>query len=415
LTLAPPSDNLVRTDEEDDVHGEVEGLRAARAARGWSQSDAAREIVALGRARGVPVAAAPSLKSLLSRWENGHATPDAQYRALLAELYGRTPGQLGVAGAEERADADSAERLRSAVAEADAVVRAGSGPWWQQLALVRRLDHRSGAAGAAGLVRALVQELDRALLHALRPRERAEVALVLAEASVLAGAHALDRARPHEAWRHHRRAEQAAAEAREEAGDAVVDRGVPPDGSEPGATVRDGAGGALALARAGQAAVLVDIGLAGDAVALLEAAAARPGADGAPLAGAMLLARAAAGDRAGADEALDRARAAGAGSRARVDLVHPGVPVEVDVERWHGRALVDLGDRPAAVAPLRRALRADGLPVRHRAGVHADLAIALADGHPEESAEHARTARELARGIGSARTAARLGRLGGPA
>jgi hypothetical protein len=84
-----------------------------------------------------------------------------------------------------------------------------------------------------------------------------------------------------------------------------------------------------------------------------------------------------------------------------------------DLHRWQGRVLVTLGDAGAA-EPLRRAL-ASGLPsTRHRAAVHADLAIALHAGRPAEAAQHARTARELAAGIGSARIPARLAELGGP-
>jgi hypothetical protein len=49
--------------------------------------------------------------------------------------------------------------------------------------------------------------------------------------------------------------------------------------------------------------------------------------------------------------------------------------------------------------------------VRHRAAVHADLALALAPEHPGDAAEHARAARELAERIGSARTQARLSTL----
>ena len=56
------------------------GLRAAREARGWSQSEAARELASLARSRDTPVASAASLKTLLSRWENGHSAPESQYR-----------------------------------------------------------------------------------------------------------------------------------------------------------------------------------------------------------------------------------------------------------------------------------------------------------------------------------------------
>src|SRR6185437_6852137 len=90
-------------------------LRTARAARGWSQAEAARELVALAGARGVPVATPSSLKTQLSRWENGHALPDAPYRALLGALYAGL--ELGL---EDAQTADPAQRLRAQVATASA-------------------------------------------------------------------------------------------------------------------------------------------------------------------------------------------------------------------------------------------------------------------------------------------------------
>jgi hypothetical protein len=66
---------------------------------------------------------------------------------------------------------------------------------------------------------------------------------------------------------------------------------------------------------------------------------------------------------------------------------------------------------PAAARPLRRALAAPPRSARHRAAVHADLALALAAEQPGDSAAHARAARELAERIGSARTEARLAAL----
>jgi hypothetical protein len=62
-------------------------LRVARLSRAWPQSQLIDQIVELARLRNVHVAARPSLKTLLSRWENGHAVPDAGYRQLLGEIF----------------------------------------------------------------------------------------------------------------------------------------------------------------------------------------------------------------------------------------------------------------------------------------------------------------------------------------
>lgn len=365
----------------------LSGLRAGRTARGWSQSDAARELAALGRARGTPVAAVPSLKTLLSRWENGHALPEPQYRSLLGELYGRTSAELGLRGQDERDASSATAGLRAALAAAAAVQHRGLDLWWQQLALARGLDDELGAAGAGELVAAQVEQLDETLTHTLVPSARAGVAAVLAGAAALAGAQALDRAHYDLAWRRYDRARVATLEA-----------GLPE---------------ASAAAAAGQATVLVEVGEVAAAVALLEGTAS-VASDSAQvrLDAAMALARAAAGEEVATREAIGRAERRL--RRTPVDAhVRDGPPVELaDLHRWHGRALVALGDEAAAAPLLERALAARPRSARHRAAVHADLALALAADRPHQSADHARSARELAMSIGSERIPARLSRLG---
>ncbi len=365
------------------------GLKAARAARGWSQSQAARELAALARSGGAPVAGAASLKTLLSRWENGHALPEPHYRSLLGELYGRTPVELGIAGPSagpEALDAAGAPaRFRAALAAAAAVDEAVLRLWREQLDVATRLDDELGATGAGDLVRALVERLEEAVHHVIAPSRRAALAALLAQAAILAGAQELDRGRPDLAWRHYHRARSAAAEA--------------------------GRPGAAADAYAGQATVLVDVGEPGAAAALLHAAAAAlPDTTSARLAGAHAATAATLGDAAGAHRAI----AAAIERPPRVDAVEPAVAVEpADLDRWHGHALTVLGD-PTAAQPLRRALAAPPRSVRHRAAVHADLALTLAADHPHDAAAHARAARELAERIGSTRTEARLSALHPP-
>ncbi len=359
------------------------GLRAARMARGWSQSEAARELAALGRASGAPIAAAASLKTLLSRWENGHAVPEPQYRTLLGELYERTPAELGIAGPPAEPDAAGGRaRLRAALAAAAAVDEAALGLWREQLDVAARLDDELGAAGAAELVRALVERLDDTIRHVLGEAARAAVAAVLAPAAALAGAQELDRGRPDHAWQRYDRARTAAGEA-----------GLP---------------GEVAVAATGQAAVLVDVGEVTAAVTLLESV--EPALSGDArrrVAASRAIALAASGDATATRRAIDTA----AGTLPQVDTVEPRFAAELaDLERWHGHALATLGD-PAAVPPLRRALAAAPRSVRHRATLHADLALALATEHPADAAQHARTARTLAERIGSERTTARLSAL----
>jgi hypothetical protein len=69
-------------------------LQAARHAKGWSQPRAAWELIQLAKRKKINVASARSLKTELSRWENGRVTPDF-YQSLLCELYDSTPAELG--------------------------------------------------------------------------------------------------------------------------------------------------------------------------------------------------------------------------------------------------------------------------------------------------------------------------------
>lgn len=71
-------------------------LKAARQQRGWSQARLVVELERLGQARGIAVATRASLKTEVSRWENGHVVPDATYAALLAEIYERESSDLGL-------------------------------------------------------------------------------------------------------------------------------------------------------------------------------------------------------------------------------------------------------------------------------------------------------------------------------
>lgn len=69
-------------------------LQAARRARGWSQARTVWELTRLAGQRNTRVASAASLKTELSRWENGHVTPE-YYQGLLCELFSLSSTELG--------------------------------------------------------------------------------------------------------------------------------------------------------------------------------------------------------------------------------------------------------------------------------------------------------------------------------
>ncbi len=73
------------------------GLKAAREARHWSQLRLLSELGKRGRAKGLPMPNQASLKTAISRWENGHHTPHKPYVELLAEIYETSPAALGLA------------------------------------------------------------------------------------------------------------------------------------------------------------------------------------------------------------------------------------------------------------------------------------------------------------------------------
>lgn len=73
-------------------------LQAARLELGWKASQTIRAFQEAANALGVSTATASSLKTMLSRWENGHETPDATDRRLLCQVYGQTPEELGFPG-----------------------------------------------------------------------------------------------------------------------------------------------------------------------------------------------------------------------------------------------------------------------------------------------------------------------------
>jgi transcriptional regulator with XRE-family HTH domain len=71
-------------------------LKAVRQARGWSQLRLVAELERVSGARGIRPPARASLKTQVSRWENGHVEPDDLYSSLLAEVYVTTPADLGL-------------------------------------------------------------------------------------------------------------------------------------------------------------------------------------------------------------------------------------------------------------------------------------------------------------------------------
>lgn len=176
-------------------------LRAARRERGWSQGTAARELAALAVRTGGPSATAGSLATQLSRWENDHATPDPQHRALLAALYGRSEADLGLAPPAAGPQATgAADRFRAAVGAADALDPGAVDLLRDQVRATAALDHRLGTAAAHPSLTVQVEHLRTLLAYCVDPERGAALAAVLAEAALLAGDQERDLDAPDRAW-----------------------------------------------------------------------------------------------------------------------------------------------------------------------------------------------------------------------
>lgn len=75
-------------------------LQRARLELGWKQSRVIAELTSCARRQGIRVASQASLKTMLSRWENGSGQPDAVYRRLFCAIYQRDDEELGFTDAE---------------------------------------------------------------------------------------------------------------------------------------------------------------------------------------------------------------------------------------------------------------------------------------------------------------------------
>lgn len=70
-------------------------LQAARLAKDWKQARAIAALEEAAQSAGATVASRASLKTMLSRWENGEWTPEPKYRRLFCRIYDATEEELG--------------------------------------------------------------------------------------------------------------------------------------------------------------------------------------------------------------------------------------------------------------------------------------------------------------------------------
>ena len=362
-------------------------LQTVRKVLGYSAETVITMLVKRAAMLGEPIMSRASLKTKLSRWENGHEPVTGPvYQRLFRDIYGRTNAELGFPAEPED---EEAGELRTRLATARRIDPATVALFRHQVNQVRGVDRRFGGIAPLDQLRSQIDHMESLLRHALN-RDRADLAAVLTEASTLAGWESLDRNAVAQAWEHYERARLAAREAE----------------SLP----------LLAHATAEQAFVLIDLGEPGMALQQLEEARAMAEGRANPLLRAWLAAAlgegfAATGNRAGALHAFDEARAL-----LPSDPRDPELPFvflgDSHLDRWRGNVLARLGDGEA-IDQLTDAL--DGLPpefTRARVGMLVDLAFAYAAaGERSTALDFARQARRLGQQIRTDRHLRRLGRL----
>ncbi|HEY9476407.1 MAG TPA: amino acid ABC transporter substrate-binding protein [Mycobacteriales bacterium] len=368
-------------------------LQAARLERNWKQSHVLAELRRLAQCYRIPIAEGASLKTMLSRWENGHSGVGSDYRRLFCGIYGKDDAELGFTDQQGVFLSDPAEELRQRLATAASVNPSLVRLLAAQTDQLRVMDRQFGALPLLDQMRAHVTHAEELLAHAVLSTQRQPLASVLSDAAALAGWQAIDRAALEQAWRCHETAKAAAREAES----PVL----------------------LAHAAAQQAYILAELGWPSQAVALARET--RVAAQGTvpALVTAWLWAvegelAADTGNRRDCLSAFEAAEHALPG-----DPVDPELPYvvldAVHLARWRGSALARLGDADA-IDYLYAALHAmESGFARARAALHTDLAYAhAAVGDHDQARVHLRQAGDLAWRIGSTRQCRRVEQLALP-
>jgi transcriptional regulator with XRE-family HTH domain len=176
-------------------------IRAARKDRDWSQTRLIAELERVAKRRNVTLPTRETLKSRVSRWENGHARPDDFYRQLLREALGMDDRELGWDSVADASIAVAAEELEVHLATEKAVDGALLGALRSQTEAIRLQDRQYGAGLLLEQMRGHVQNLERHLSHTVFEEARRPLAQLLADAAALAAWQALDVGAVEQAWR----------------------------------------------------------------------------------------------------------------------------------------------------------------------------------------------------------------------
>ncbi|MDL4777588.1 XRE family transcriptional regulator [Actinomadura xylanilytica] len=366
-------------------------LRRTRAELGWKVSQLIATLRRRASQTGVMLGSDKSLKTTISRHENGHVEPDADWRKLYRLAYGRTDDELGFQTVVSASDTPGpADDLRQQLATAQRVDMRVVQQMQQQVHQIRLLDRRLGASSLLEQTRSVITTLTELAHYSLNPSVRQALAAVLSDAGALAGWQALDVGAVQQAWGHYETAKTAAREA-----DAPV---------------------LLAHAMGEQAYVLHDLGRITDALGLVQEAQKLAGESAPVLLLCWLHAVEAEVQAASADDrcrqALDRSA-----KLLPADATDPELPFitlnRAHHARWRGHCLARVGDGEAIDYLSVALTQMDKTFIRATAGLRCDLAQAFATrGELDEARKHLRNARLLANQVGSVRQRKRIMSLG---
>src|SRR5215469_521843 len=191
----------------------AEGLRAARAAKGWSQNRLVYEIELYAQRHAIGVATAASLKVYVSEWENGRRSVSAPYTGILRALFGKTDPELFGAVEPQSLAVEGYGELVEQIESAHSIGRSAVETFLDQTEVFRTLDRQIGASQLIDSMDRHITTLSDALTFAVLPDARRPLAEALVGAATLAAWQALDAGAADRAWRRYELARQAAREA----------------------------------------------------------------------------------------------------------------------------------------------------------------------------------------------------------
>jgi transcriptional regulator with XRE-family HTH domain len=168
-------------------------LQAARLELGWKQAQTVRALLDAATAAGVTIATERSLKTMLSRWENGHDAPDAVSQRLLCRVYGQGPDELGLA----RRGSGELDPARVAPPVGNEMVQYFRNVFIEHL----RADNLMGPHHLVAVVRSQAELLDQMLPNA-RGRTRTELLSLAFRYNEFAGWLYQDACNPEQAMRY---------------------------------------------------------------------------------------------------------------------------------------------------------------------------------------------------------------------